>query len=108
MIGRLASAWVSVSTASFLDFAGLRAMGSAPLDYPVHHLSERLLHPLLELRLHPVNVLQLRERPASEGSEMVDPRHPIGLRRELLLLRILAAIALDLNDEVEQVLLPMA
>ena len=43
--------------------------------------------------------------PAAEFAEVVHARHPVGLHGVGLLLGVLAAIALDLDDEVERVVM---
>ena len=46
---------------------------------------------------------ELGEGPAAEVPEVVDARHPIGVHRVGLVLGVLAAKALDLDDEVQRV-----
>ena len=65
--------------------------------------SNALRHLRLEVGFDLVDLGQLGEGPAAEGAEVVDGGHPVGVHRGLLLLRVLAPVALDLDDEVQQV-----
>jgi len=51
----------------------------------------------------PVALGRLGEGPATECAEVVDRGHSAGAPRDLLLARVLAPIALDFDDDVEQV-----
>src|SRR5271165_1848958 len=53
-------------------------------------------------------LLELGEGPPAERAEIVDARHPIGVHRVRLVLGVLAAVALDLDDEVQEVVLPVS
>ena len=68
------------------------------------HLVEFAFDLGLEISLDLIDLGELGERPAAVGAEMVHAGHPVGVHRGFLLLRILAAVALDLDDEMQQVI----
>src|SRR5581483_337183 len=99
MLRRLASLCVRASTSIVLFLLLL-----------IHAPSRRLLlHELidqcLETRVDLIDCGKLRERPPAEFSEIVHTRHPIGAHGVRLLLRVLAAIALHFDDQIERLLL---
>ena len=67
------------------------------------HLVELAFDLGLEVGLDLVDLGELGERPAAVAAEMVHAGHPVGVHRGLLLLRVLAPVALDLDDQVQQV-----
>jgi hypothetical protein len=58
------------------------------------------------VRLYPVNLRELGKRPSAMDAKMVHTRHPICVHRGFLLLRILATIAFDFDNEMERICLP--
>ncbi len=68
------------------------------------HLVELAFDLGLEVGLDLIDLGELGERPAAIGAEMVHARHPVGVHRGFLLLRVLAPVALDLDDEMQQVI----
>src|SRR5437588_10661899 len=108
MFFRDASSCVSASTC--LSVFAFFAIGSAPLPHRnglygrgIDDLGELLLDPGREVALHGPDVGQLRERPSAPVAAVVHAGHPIRLHRRLFLLRVFAAITLDLDDEAQQI-----
>src|SRR5438105_11122851 len=99
MFRRLAFSWVSASTCfapfgpfflpamfSNLDFLGTQATDQpAECGFDLEHVGELL------------------ERPASEGAEVVDPRHPERAHGLGLELRIAAPVTLRLEHQVDRI-----
>ena len=69
----------------------------------LNHLVEFAFDLGLEIGLDLIDLGELGERPAAIRAEMVHARHPVGVHRGFLLLRVLAAVALDLDHEMQQV-----
>ena len=83
--------------------------GLSPLlDHRGEHTGELILNTRCELRLDLVDLPEFREGPPTVGPSIVDAGYPIGLHGALLLFGILAAVALDFDDKVEQVLFSVA
>ena len=68
---------------------------------PLEHLVEFGPDPLFELRLHGVDIREFGKGPAPVTTAVVYARDPIGVHGLLLDLGILAAVALDLDDQVQ-------
>ena len=92
-------AFLAMAIAS--SVAGLRSDG---LD----HLVELAFDLGFEVGLDLVDLGELGEGPAAVGAEVVHAGHPVGFHGGLLLLGILAAVALDLDDQVQQVVVAVA
>jgi hypothetical protein len=61
-----------------------------------------------EVGVHGEGLGDFEEGPAAVGLEVVDAGDPVGVHGEGFLLRVLAAEALDLDDEVERIFLSVA
>ena len=84
----------------------LASAGCAATD--VDHLVEFALDLGLEIGLDLIDVGELGERPAAVRSEIVHARHPVGFHRRLLFLGVLPPVALDLDDQVQEVVVAVA
>src|SRR5439155_11816815 len=62
----------------------------------------------LEVSLDLVNLSELSEGPAAVSFEIVHTGDPIDVHSRLLFLRVFAAVALDLDDQVQQIIVAMA
>lgn len=67
------------------------------------HLAEFALNLLGEVGLDLINLPELRERPATVVSGVVDAGNPVGFHRLLLLFSVFAAVALDLDDGMQKI-----
>src|SRR6266851_9538131 len=107
MFRRLSSVWRSAST-FFAVFGGFDTRGAFAFATSTHLLDCRrryVDHPIellrdlgFEVSFHLIHVGQLRERPAPERPEIVHAWYPVRVHRQLLVLRVLAAVALRLYD----------
>src|SRR5208282_4679709 len=98
--------------ASFATGVNLNGTARPPTLTPPHkgggNAPARLFLPRvfdepIELRLNLIHSPAFRAGPAPELAEIVDARDPVGAHRVGLVLRVLPAKALDLDDEVQRI-----
>src|SRR3990172_6759215 len=75
------------------------------LHNSVNHLIKLVFNLLLKIRLNLIDLGKLGKGPASVAAKVVYTRHPVGLHSGLLLFGILTPVALDLNNQVQQVVI---
>ena len=78
------------------------------LDGAPEHRVEGLTDLRSEIALDLIDLGEFSEGPTAVRAEVVHTGHPIGGHRGGLLLGILAAVALDLHDEMKKVIVSVA
>ena len=72
------------------------------------HLAEYRLHFGLKFRLNLIYICELGKSPAAVATVIVHTGHPVGVHSRLLLFGVFSAIALDLDDKMQQVIFATA
>jgi hypothetical protein len=93
--------------AVFARWVGSRPQfASLPLVIPLcRSTSDEAFDQRIEPRWDRVDVGGLGKGPTTVSADIVDPGHPIGVHRGRLLLGVLAAIALDLDDQIQRIVM---
>ena len=72
------------------------------------HLVELAFDLRLEVGFDLIDLGELGERPAAVRARVVHAGHPVGFHRGFLLLGVFAAVAFDLDDQMEEVVVAVA
>jgi hypothetical protein len=78
------------------------------LHNPIDQLVEFGFDPGFKIRLNLINFAKLGEGPAPVIAQVIHARHPIGFHGRFFLLGILAPVALNLDDQIQQIVLSPA
>ena len=72
------------------------------------HLVKYRLHFGFKVRLNLIDICELGKSPATIAPVIIHTGNPVGIHSRFLLFRVLSAIALDLNNEMQEIVVATA